>query len=302
MMSSSVNLSKVLEMITDSESVIIKKNKCFYIETYYNIIHKARNENRKKGQEIYYELHHILPDFLFLDRKRKGPRGILDGNCEFDNNYVLLTFREHIISHMLLMSIFRGTRFFYSASSAINIMCTSSKNNHIRNGSYYTSKIIEKYRLQSKENISFSVRGTIPAKILSTNKPIGRVLLTHPNIISGEWVHHSKGILFSKERKQKLNDRNGNKNSNYKDEETIYPKLVYHIREYSDEILYGNMIIIRRFLTSYNATQEKRNKVSTLWIRNHYGTMENFVNKLSSDSGINFKYQTYFRGYKNGKN
>ena len=32
-----------------------------YEKIYYNIIEKAKTETRRKGKEIYYESHHILP-------------------------------------------------------------------------------------------------------------------------------------------------------------------------------------------------------------------------------------------------
>lgn len=59
---------------------------------YDNLINKVRSENRSKCNEIYYEKHHIIPRHM--------------GGDDADTNLVLLTFREHILSHYLLWRIY----------------------------------------------------------------------------------------------------------------------------------------------------------------------------------------------------
>lgn len=58
------------------------------------IIAKAKSENRRKNQGVYYEIHHILPKSLYPKwTKRK-------------TNKVLLTAKEHYFCHKLLLKIF----------------------------------------------------------------------------------------------------------------------------------------------------------------------------------------------------
>jgi hypothetical protein len=59
---------------------------------YNNLVNKAKSENRIKSSEIYYENHHIIPRHM--------------GGDDCDENLVLLTFREHILSHYLLWRIY----------------------------------------------------------------------------------------------------------------------------------------------------------------------------------------------------
>ena len=57
-------------------------------KSYYELINSAKSKNRKKGKEIYYELHHIVPAFM--------------GGDNAQENLVLLTLQEHVLAHYLL--------------------------------------------------------------------------------------------------------------------------------------------------------------------------------------------------------
>ena len=67
-----------------------------YQKIYYDIIEKAKLETRRKGKGIYYESHHILPKCL--------------NGSDDKENLVLLTAREHYVSHKLLTYIYKGNR------------------------------------------------------------------------------------------------------------------------------------------------------------------------------------------------
>lgn len=65
-----------------------------YKRIYYQLIAKARSESRVKGQKIYYEAHHIIPECL-------GGEGTVWA-WRSHPNIVLLTPKEHYMAHMLL--------------------------------------------------------------------------------------------------------------------------------------------------------------------------------------------------------
>lgn len=74
-----------------------------YKKIYQQIIDKSRQQNRKRGDGSYYELHHIIPKCVGGKGKRQ----------EFDHpNLVLLTAKEHFICHKLLVEIYRNTKYF----------------------------------------------------------------------------------------------------------------------------------------------------------------------------------------------
>jgi len=65
-----------------------------YLKIYNQIIQKARAESRRKGADVYYEAHHIVPRCLGGDGNTKQWRS--------HPNIILLTAREHFICHRLL--------------------------------------------------------------------------------------------------------------------------------------------------------------------------------------------------------
>jgi hypothetical protein len=73
-----------------------------YEKIYSTLILRAKDRILKK----YKERHHIIPEHFFIDRKRKGPPGWLEGNPEDKSNIVYLTPEEHYLAHQLLVKIY----------------------------------------------------------------------------------------------------------------------------------------------------------------------------------------------------
>lgn len=73
------------------ESIRINNIK-WYKKTYEDLMNTRKYRGTKKKRGDGYNRHHIIPRCL--------------GGKDENNNYVLLTFREHIIAHMLLHKIY----------------------------------------------------------------------------------------------------------------------------------------------------------------------------------------------------
>ena len=68
-------------------------NKIWYEKTYNSLVETRKSRGLDKTKLDYYtEKHHIIPKCM--------------GGKDEDDNYVLLTFREHIIAHKLLTRIY----------------------------------------------------------------------------------------------------------------------------------------------------------------------------------------------------
>ncbi len=116
-----------------------------YTKYYYNIIHHALQENRKKlprynKDYIYYESHHIIPKSIkpeFSDL-RLNPW-----------NKVLLTAKEHFICHLLLTKMLSGSnknKMIYALWGM-----TNQSNSH---QSRFHSNLYSSYKLKMRELLS----------------------------------------------------------------------------------------------------------------------------------------------------
>lgn len=166
-----------------------------YRKLYMRIIFSAKQQERKKGQGIYYELHHILPKSLFpLWAKRK-------------DNLVLLTAKEHFFCHQLLTKIYPTKQMFL----ALWKLCSDGQNNVCSPSEY------EKIKLQCIKNKSFNtfkgkthteeVRNKIRASKIGSNNPsYGKHWYTNGeiNILSKACPKgFYKGVTVDEETKKK---------------------------------------------------------------------------------------------------
>lgn len=93
---------------------------------YMKIISNAKSQNRKKGNSIYYEKHHILPKSIYPKWRLKK------------SNLVLLTAKEHYFCHKLLMKIYPNSKEMQYAY----VMLSNDGQHKISARDYEKSKII----------------------------------------------------------------------------------------------------------------------------------------------------------------
>lgn len=176
-----------------------------YVRIYKNIISNAKKQHREKGKQVYYEKHHIMPDFMFKRRCRKGPKGHLEGDPNERSNIVLLTPKEHFLCHFLLYKIYKDTRYGYSCGAALSFFSSKVVCAHPRyDGKRMTGSLYAKARLIGIGSISKSNKGFFSARSSITGEYIGRVSVNDIKVLSGEYVHHSKGSIASEETKAKM--------------------------------------------------------------------------------------------------
>jgi hypothetical protein len=201
-----------------------------WTKIYISLIQRAKLREIDNSQ--YFEKHHIIPDFMFKNRKRKGPKGHLPGNPNDVENMVFLTHREHVLSHMILCKIYRNTRYEYPCLSSLLIMLgggsKTSKlniNRSILRDNISKTKLYSSFREKARIAISEARTGKIVCKDAISGEIIGSIDRDHENIKSGKWVHHTKGKTLDSEHVLKIKNANiGLKNGNskgYTDDELI---------------------------------------------------------------------------------
>lgn len=112
-----------------------------YYNWYVNICQRAQTQNRQKGNDVYYERHHILPKSFKL------------GGEQDKMNLVHLTAREHYVAHILLSKFTVGD---YRKKMVYALWYLSNRNIHTPTSRLYEStkrRYIEntKSRVDSEE-------------------------------------------------------------------------------------------------------------------------------------------------------
>lgn len=263
-----------------------------YKELYKKLIDNARKENRMKNQGTYYERHHIVPDFLYKNRKRTGPKGHTDGNPDSEENLILLTFSEHLMAHYYLYGIYKGTRYEYSSGSALQFFFVKATGNHKRqiNLSEVDEKFLtemEHLRLLGNECISKARTGMMPVVDATTREKQGSVPVDHPRVLSGEWVHHSKGVPGKSAR-----DMSGSKNTNFKELTQDRRERMWKCVAESCQEGY-----LKLHLLQDNMKKEfvEFKKISLAWVGNKFGSVEMLIEETNKNLGLNIMYNPYHR-------
>jgi hypothetical protein len=272
-----------------------------YKVEYKKLILIAKKENRTKNQGIYYEKHHIIPEFMFKNRKRKGPSGHMEGDPNNKNNIVLLTFKEHFMAHYYLYKILQNSRYEFSAGSALIFFFTKAINNkHARWQSidFTDHEFLEemsKLREIGIKSISCSRKGKMPVVDAKTRISIGSVPIDHPKVLSGEWIHHSKGRPG---KKQPEGYGRGSSNKNYK-EMTAERKLrIYYL---IPQCIEDNHFKVGKFLSFLKKEFVEFKKISTVWIKNNFGSYKNLIEEYNKQHGTCYQYARYHRSKKQKK-
>lgn len=267
-----------------------------YKQLYKKIIDKAKEENRMKNQGIYYEKHHIVPDFLFKNRKRSGPKGHLDGDPDSSENIVLLTFSEHLMAHYYLYEIYKNTRYEYSAGSALQFFFVKAVGNHQRQKNL--SEVDEQFlkemdhlRELGNDAISKARSGKMPVVDSITREKIGSVPVDHPKVLAGEWIHHSKGMP-SPINPENRKPQDGSNNGNFKELTQDRKERLWECVVKSTDDDYLKLSLLKKEMT--NEFSEFK-KISTKWVENNYPSFNALVEEVNRNLGTRIKYDPYHR-------
>lgn len=110
-----------------------------YERWYNNLITKAKNRTKRDSNE-YYEIHHIIPKCI-------------GGNNE-KSNLVILTYREHIIAHMLLSNIYpNNIKLLFAVKAVVIHNKTSLRPNASKYISTRTLDRIKKDAINARKGI-----------------------------------------------------------------------------------------------------------------------------------------------------
>lgn len=163
------------------------------------------NDHRLNEKTLYVEIHHIIPRSL--------------GGLDVQDNLVEVLPEEHLFLHMLRYKIYHKREDALAVRCMLNgFVCQKARiqaglaiGKKIRMGyawlrshSAFLRKTEGWHTPDGVKRISEARKGTMPARDISTGKIIGAVDVNHPNVLSGKWVHHSKG---RKQSQKEIDDK-----------------------------------------------------------------------------------------------
>lgn len=196
---------------------------------------RCPTDSRLEVKSIYTEVHHITPRSL--------------GGVDEPYNLVEVLPEEHLFLHRLRYHIYKqredilAVRFMLNGFTGKNFSGIALKiPKAIRLGYAWIrskSAILRSEKAWQSENgrlrIAQARTGKMPAVNSLTGEKVGSVPINHPNVISGLWVHHSKGKKITEERRRKMRERSrgqGNANFSGLSDDYLLKKALELFREF----------------------------------------------------------------------
>ena len=249
---------------------------------------------RLHEDSIYVEIHHIIPKSL--------------GGKDCVQNLVEVLPEEHIFLHMLRYKIFNRMEDMWAVRFMLNGYANPNKFKKM-NYSCLTKKIRMGYSwVRSKaqnirkvkgwhtesglKRISNSRKNTLVVKDSNTNKIIGSVSIKHPKVISGEWVHHSKGRIQSQreiEEKRIRFSGQDNPNASGLSEEYFVKKGLEAYHKYGRILSWKEMINLGE-QEGFKWIKSLKSRFNNRGCRGYYDELEKITNT---------KYDSHFTRRKN---
>jgi len=273
----------------------------------------ARNPNdeRLKDDQIYTEVHHIIPRHC--------------GGSNRDGNLVVLLPEEHFFVHLVRYKAFKQRGDFLAVRFIINGFM--GKDGRVGDDAIkrVTSKriglfkaAIAKFRKDvgwhtddGKKRISESRRGKIPCICAKTGESVGCVEKNHPKYLSGEYIHHTTNqltaIIIETGEKIRLSkseyhenkgiykwvkSNSGNQNANFKE---MTPERRERLFNLVPKCIEENHLIVGVLERMMRNEFNEFKKLSRVWIVNNFGSTENFLNTYNIEMGTQYAYNKHYR-------
>jgi hypothetical protein len=135
-------------------------NQTKYTRWYYELVQHRQNNPAPKSE--YRESHHIVPESFYINRKREGAKGWLEGNADAKENKVWLTGREHALCHWLLKKMTRhNTRAYELMVYSFNMMWVGGEHQG-REMSRMITRAYERNRIEWSRIHSETMKGKEP--------------------------------------------------------------------------------------------------------------------------------------------
>lgn len=286
------------------------------------LIKRDPNDSRINSDYMYTERHHITPRHI--------------GGTDDPDNMVVLLPEEHYFAHLVRWKAYNDRCDFLAVRFIVNglnsVIDRSTRHNNmtdeevdsILHGSIGKKigrwrQYIQEFRKHhgwqtecGRSRISKARQGTMPCVDSKTRVSVGSHPVDHPNILSGKWVHQSKGTVVMKCREtgnrvimpagtQECDkyelcraDVTGDKNPNFKPLTEEIKSIIIERIPYST---HGDVFIFKRFVEDVAPRVSKllNTKISRVYFTNKFNGIIGLVEWYNKETNNNVVYETYYR-------
>lgn len=205
---------------TKTISELSHKNK--YLKWYLNIINNSKT--REISQQEIYEHHHIVPECFFINRKRKGRKGFLEGNPDQIDNIAILTIKEHIFVHIFLYKMMKRTDCKQKMLlSSIYSLSTKPGNISIKTATFLREEFSKNHpaKLKSQSELSLIQLKVSDKKSNTWKNRTEEQKKSHTKKVSENWFNRTE------EEKSEINKKRNDTRKNNTPEQKEKTKLKY---------------------------------------------------------------------------
>jgi len=272
---------------------------------------------RLQSNVIYTERHHVIPRH--------------SGGSDNPHNLVELLPEEHLLAHLLRYKAYNSNNDFIAARFIINgymnkanildvDISVFTNKSLLKCIGLYKNMIVEYRKIHGwqtddgRKRISDARKGKFPCVDAKTGESVGSHDRNHPNILSGMWVHHSKGKAsvidihtgeklylpvsqISQNKTQYIysakTDQAGTKNNNFKPLTTDMKKRVFNCVSHS--IMDERYFSVNQFSELIKKEFTEFKKISVAWIKNRFGSFDAMLNEYNSQNNTDIQYIPYYR-------
>ena len=111
----------------------------------------------------------------------------------------------------------------------------------------------------------------------------------HPKVISGEWIHHSKGVKQTWKPRSQVGEKNGN----YKE---MTSQHLYRIFQCVGKSLVDDInFSVSEFSKNIKIEFTEFKKISIRWVMNNFLSIDKLISQYNEKMNTNIVYDPYYR-------
>lgn len=262
------------------------------------LMKRCPSDWRLNDESLYTERHHIVPRH--------------DGGSDDPENLIELLPEEHYWVHLIRYKAFDSRNDFLAVRYIINGLNSRNikivENNvsiktKIGRFKHYIQSFRKRHGWHTEEgikSISDARKNTMVVRDRDTGELVGAVNVDHENVLSGKWVHHTKGYVtlinietgkkervksgsYDKSKYKVITNFQGKNNSNYREHTEDLENLMFDcVKICSIDVDGIKYVSIRQVLKNINFKLKLKKPISHIYLRNKYESIDNFIDAYNS--------------------